>query len=78
MSGCRFQDGYCKRNNMRATAHITGYVNVTPFDVKALKSAMAFHGPISVSIDASHRSFTFYSHGVLYEPECSKHTARVS
>ncbi len=32
---------------------------------------MAQHGPISVGIDASHRSFSFYSNGVYYDPECS-------
>ncbi|CAK1590692.1 unnamed protein product [Parnassius mnemosyne] len=28
------------------------------------------HGPISVGIDASHKSFEFYSHGVYFEPRC--------
>ena len=34
--------------------------------------AIAEHGPISVAIDASHKSFTFYSHGVYYEPACGE------
>lgn len=51
---------------------ITSYVNVTTNDVDALKTAMAFHGPISIGIDASHKSLSFYSHGVYYEPDCSK------
>jgi len=59
-----------------ATANITGYVNVTANDLDALKTAMAFNGPISIAIDASHRSLSFYSHGVYYEPDCSKYSAR--
>jgi len=35
-----------------------------------LVSAIYEKGPISVAIDASHKSFSFYSHGVYYEPEC--------
>ncbi|CAH2240377.1 jg26416, partial [Pararge aegeria aegeria] len=28
------------------------------------------YGPVSVAIDASHKSFSFYSNGVYYEPKC--------
>lgn len=38
----------------------------------ALKLALFKHGPVAVSIDASHRSFVFYSHGVYYEPACGE------
>ena len=47
-----------------------GYKNVTSGDLNALKVAIAKHGPISVGIDASHRSLSFYSHGVYYEDQC--------
>lgn len=50
--------------------NITGYVNVTSGDNDALKVALAVHGPISVAIDASHKTFSFYSNGVYYDPEC--------
>lgn len=59
-------------NNVTLTAKITGYVNVTPRNVQALKIAIAKHGPISVAIDASHKTFSFYSHGVYYDPACGK------
>ena len=49
---------------------MSGYVNVTSGDLQALKVAMAKHGPISVAIDASHKSLSFYSSGVYYEPKC--------
>ncbi|XP_032691451.1 digestive cysteine proteinase 1 [Odontomachus brunneus] len=64
------QDGYCHISNVTATAKITGYVNVTPLNIEALKIAIAKHGPISVAIDASHKTFSFYSHGVYYDQAC--------
>ncbi|XP_076249586.1 C1 family peptidase 26-29-p [Calliopsis andreniformis] len=64
------QDGFCHMNNVTAVAKITGFVNVTPNDPNALKLAIAKHGPVSVAIDASHKTFSFYSHGVYYDPAC--------
>lgn len=64
-----FQDGYCHANNVSMTAKITGYVNVTSGDENALKTAILKHGPISVAIDASQRTFSFYSNGVYFEPK---------
>lgn len=46
------------------------YVNVTSGNTEALKVAIAKHGPVSVGIDASHKSLSFYSSGVYYEPKC--------
>lgn len=64
------QDGFCHINNVTMAAKISGYVNVTSGNADALKIALANHGPISVAIDASHKTFSFYSHGVYYEPAC--------
>lgn len=64
------QDGYCHVENVTLTAKITGYVNVTSGDADALKVALAKHGPISVAIDASHKTLSFYSNGIYYDPEC--------
>ena len=57
---------------MTGIVKVTSYVNVTAYDQQALKIALAKHGPVSVAIDASHRSLSFYSNGVYYEPECGK------
>uniref|UniRef100_A0A8C3SQ51 Peptidase C1A papain C-terminal domain-containing protein n=1 Tax=Chelydra serpentina TaxID=8475 RepID=A0A8C3SQ51_CHESE len=38
----------------------------------ALKAAIYKNGPVAVSIDASQRSFSFYSNGVYYEPKCGE------
>lgn len=51
-------------------AKILSYVNVTSGDLNALKIAIAQNGPVAVGIDASHKSFAFYSFGVYYEPQC--------
>jgi len=66
------QDGYCKMKNVTVTARMKGFVNVTSGDLDALKMAIAVHGPVSVAIDAAHRSLVFYANGVYYEPQCGK------
>ena len=63
-------DGYCHLENATMAASIKGYVNVTSGSVDALKVAIFKHGPISVAIDASHKTLSFYANGVYYEPEC--------
>jgi len=67
-----------KAENQRCSFHPsdvgatdTGYVDVARGDENALVAAIAANGPISVAIDASHRSFQLYKSGVYYEPECS-------
>lgn len=67
-----FQNGLCHYNASSLTAHVKSYTNVTSGDLKALKAALYKNGPTAVSIDAAHRSFSFYSNGVYYEPDCSK------
>ena len=37
--------------------------------------AVAAHGPVSVAIDASHKSLSFYSNGVYYEDKCNNDVA---
>lgn len=54
-------------------AKISKFYNTRSGDVDALVAAIYQQGPISVAIDASHKSFSFYSHGLYYEPECGKH-----
>lgn len=63
-------DGYCHFNQETASVQLTGYVNVTPYDVLALKTALLNEGPISIGIDAAHKSLVFYANGVYYEPTC--------
>ncbi|XP_028406365.1 digestive cysteine proteinase 1-like [Dendronephthya gigantea] len=67
-------NGYCHFNSSEVSTHIDGYVNVTSGSEEMLKVAIATHGPCSVGIDASHKSFSFYSDGVYYEPDCGNQT----
>lgn len=64
------QDGYCHITNVTQVAKLKGFVNVKTDDINAMKLAIFKHGPISVAIDASHKTFSFYSNGVYYEPTC--------
>ncbi|XP_049879969.1 digestive cysteine proteinase 2 isoform X2 [Pectinophora gossypiella] len=64
------QDGYCHIDNVTLVTSMKGWVNVTTNNEKALMLALFKHGPISVAIDASHKTFSFYSHGVYYDPKC--------
>ncbi len=68
-------NGYCHvggdESSIKPVFQIASYVNVTSGDPSALKVALSKHGPISVAIDASHRSLSFYSRGVYFEPACS-------
>jgi len=64
------QDWKCRSKNVTGTAQLDSYVNVTSGDQEALKLAMFSHGPISVGIDASHLSLSFYANGVYYEEAC--------
>lgn len=67
-----YQNGFCHANASELTAQIQSYTNVTSGDAEALKLALFKNGPVAVSIDASHRSFVFYSYGVYYEPACGE------
>lgn len=67
-------NGLCHLNSSQLIAPIQSYTNVTSGSIEALKLALFKNGPVAVSIDASHRSFVFYSNGVYYEPACGNTT----
>lgn len=64
------QDGYCHVEKVPKVAKIKAWYNVTDNDENALRLAIFKHGPVSVAIDASHRTFSFYSNGVYYDEKC--------
>ena len=53
-------------------ATCSGFTDIPKDDENALQEAVATIGPISVAIDASHRSFQLYRNGIYYEPKCSE------
>lgn len=61
----------CRFQRSCVGASCTGHVDIPHGEEDALKKALATVGPISVAIDAGHRSFQLYKHGVYNEPECS-------
>merc|ERR1719391_569427 len=61
----------CKFNKDNVGATLTSWVDIKHGSEDDLESAVAHVGPISVGIDAGHRSFQMYKTGVYYEPECS-------
>nr|P13277.2 RecName: Full=Digestive cysteine proteinase 1; Flags: Precursor [Homarus americanus]CAA45127.1 cysteine proteinase preproenzyme [Homarus americanus]prf//1801240A Cys protease 1 [Homarus americanus] len=65
------RDNTCRFNSNTIGATCTGYVGIAQGSESALKTATRDIGPISVAIDASHRSFQSYYTGVYYEPSCS-------
>ncbi|XP_052012966.1 cathepsin 8-like [Apodemus sylvaticus] len=67
------RDGHCRYLPERSAARVTGFSFVSSTE-EALMHAVATIGPISVGIDASHKSFKFYREGIYYEPKCSSNT----
>jgi len=72
-------DGYCHALNdtINTPVQLSGYVNVTSGSEQALLDAIATKGPISISIDASQQSLSFYSSGIYYEPACKNDVAHL-
>jgi cathepsin L len=66
------EDGlFCKYQASLGVVGLTGYTDIPRGSEAALLDAAGTIGPISVAIDAGHRSFQLYKSGVYYEPECS-------
>eukprot|EP01029_Cantina_marsupialis_P025804 TRINITY_DN6842_c0_g1_i1.p1 TRINITY_DN6842_c0_g1~~TRINITY_DN6842_c0_g1_i1.p1 ORF type:complete len:553 (-),score=174.71 TRINITY_DN6842_c0_g1_i1:284-1942(-) len=78
-NGLQFADDYgpylmaddvCHYDGNKPTVQIRGYTAVTPFDEHALMDALYYKGPISIAINASLESFSFYGSGVYDDEKC--------
>merc|ERR1712180_328135 len=63
--------GHCHFHTNDAVATLTGWVHVRGGSETDLQAAVSQKGPISVAIDASHRGFQMYKHGVCHDSNCS-------
>ncbi|XP_022102557.1 cathepsin L2-like [Acanthaster planci] len=69
------QNGMCHYDPKKAAVQLKSYVNVTSGDMKALKTAVASVGPITVGIDAHLKTFGFYASGIYYDKNCGNKPA---
>ncbi|KAG7469752.1 hypothetical protein MATL_G00132180 [Megalops atlanticus] len=66
------KDEACKAQNAEKVATCTGHTVLRRGDERTLRDAVASVGPVSVTLDASRRSFQFYKSGVYYDRRCSQ------
>lgn len=67
------QEGYCKTEGLKMGARIHSYRRVKRYNKEAVKKALAYHGPATISINANPKTLKFYSHGVLDDITCSEY-----
>ncbi|XP_059155081.1 digestive cysteine proteinase 1-like [Physella acuta] len=63
-------DGFCRSRVVQPVVQLANFTTLPQGDLGALKLAIFNKGPVSVAIDASHKSLSFYANGVYYEPDC--------
>lgn len=63
-------DGKCRYTLANFGADDTGFVDINPRTEEALKIAVAAYGPVSVAIDANHKTFQSYASGIYVEKDC--------
>lgn len=61
----------CRYRKSDSGATCTGYVDLPKGNEKSLQEAVAFIGPISGAVDASHIGFQMYKSGVYDDQHCS-------
>lgn len=63
-------DGKCHDGQVKKSIQLQGFYNVTQNDPQAMRLALFNHGPVTIAINASLKTFSFYSHGIYYDKAC--------
>jgi len=61
----------CRYTTAKRGATVKSYKDVAKGSEPSLQNSVAYHGPVSVAIDASQTSFQLYKGGYYYESKCS-------
>ncbi|KAL1764783.1 cathepsin 7-like, partial [Sigmodon hispidus] len=67
------KEGVCRYSPERSVVKITHFLAVSRNE-EALMNALVNHGPIAVTIDATHASFKTYTGGIYHEPNCKSNS----
>jgi len=65
----QMENGMCGIRNMSRVYGITGFGQVTPRNVNAMKAALYKYGPVVVGVHASNK-MVLYSSGIFYDIDC--------
>ncbi|KAG6464167.1 hypothetical protein O3G_MSEX014328 [Manduca sexta] len=68
----------CTAKENSSATYISGHVNVTSRNARALKAAIRGNGPAVVIIDSKLQSFRFYKDGVLEDNSCGRRLSQVN
>ena len=66
------KDGFCHTSEAVCGVTLDNYRVLPSGNVSALVVAIYEQGPISIAIDASLKTFSFYSNGVYYDSSCGE------
>ncbi|KAI1885751.1 hypothetical protein AGOR_G00207030 [Albula goreensis] len=61
----------CRYKSNQRAAYCKGYQQLRPGDEMALRDAVVVVGPVSMSVNASLKSFQYYSSGIYFDVACS-------
>ncbi|XP_055308914.1 procathepsin L-like [Sitodiplosis mosellana] len=70
----RGYDHHCMLRAKKSRVNVKGFMRIPSGNEIELQKALAFHGPVAVSIDSSHDTFRHYMDGIYHDHRCSSAT----